>query len=615
MTKIAQSRIAVGASRPRWTSRILAAVVAAALAVSGVGAPLTASAQERAGIDGSPRGFAGPYLAARRALAENDLAAAALYFRRALRANPTDLRTAGAALQYSLIVGDVAAASRIAESVFGVQSRAGNAPLVIGAAAVREGRWSAASEAFASSGQPPILQDLLLGWVAFGAGDVEAAYGFFLKDVDARGKDVFGNEHAGHLAAALGDHAEAAAYFEASAEALGFWLPETALAAAAAHQSAGDAAAAGAVIDAALADAPGNIALTDAKARLAAGAPVAETIAFAQDGVAMALVGVGRFFDGEKRDELELSTVLAQLARSLAPDFDQAALLAGQRLLQLEQYDLAVDAFQATPADSFFIAEARIGRALATGGRGEEAKAIDQLSALIDSGAATARAHFALGAFAASQEQFARCAVAYEDGMTVLRANRGALERGDWFYAFRAGICRERNDEWEAAEAHFVAALELWPDQPDVLNYFGYSLVEQRRRYDEARAMIERAVAQKPTGHIVDSLGWVMWRTGDFDGAVRQLARALELEPNIYEINDHYGDALWMVGRRREAAYHWERALLFAPEDQEIVERIERKLEIGLDALLAEEGDAPPTPIGERSDGDAAAPSDKLNGG
>jgi Flp pilus assembly protein TadD len=157
---------------------------------------------------------------------------------------------------------------------------------------------------------------------------------------------------------------------------------------------------------------------------------------------------------------------------------------------------------------------------------------------------------------------------------------------------YQRGIAYERSDRWELAEDDFFRALELEPDQPLVLNYLGYSWVELRRNLDEAQEMIEKAVEQRPDdGYIVDSLGWVMYRLGNFEEAVKHLGRAVELRPVDPVINDHFGDALWMVGRRIEARFQWKRALSFEPEEEE-AERIRDKLERGLDAVLADEAAA-----------------------
>jgi Flp pilus assembly protein TadD len=145
----------------------------------------------------------------------------------------------------------------------------------------------------------------------------------------------------------------------------------------------------------------------------------------------------------------------------------------------------------------------------------------------------------------------------------------------------------------DQAEADFRASLALRPDHPSVLNYLGYSLVEKQIKLDEALDMIERAVAAEPeNGAIVDSLVWVLYRLGQYDEAIGHMERAASLEPVDPIINDHLGDVLWAVGRKTEARFQWQRALSFEPEEEDAV-RIRRKLEVGLDLVLEEEGAEP----------------------
>ena len=119
---------------------------------------------------------------------------------------------------------------------------------------------------------------------------------------------------------------------------------------------------------------------------------------------------------------------------------------------------------------------------------------------------------------------------------------------------------------WPQAEADFLHALELEPEQPFVLNYLGYSWVDQGMHLEQARGMLNRAVELRPDdGYIVDSLGWVHFRMGEYAAAVEQLEHAVELEPADAVINDHLGDAYWRVGRQREARYQWKRALTLDP--------------------------------------------------
>ena len=197
--------------------------------------------------------------------------------------------------------------------------------------------------------------------------------------------------------------------------------------------------------------------------------------------------------------------------------------------------------------------------------------------------------HLSLADTLRQLERFEEATPAYDHAIELI----GEPERRHWPIYFSRGITLERTDRWDEAERDFRFALELEPDQPQVLNYLGYSLVELKTNLDEALDMIERAVEGRPNdGYITDSLGWVLYRLGRYDEAVVHMERAAELMPVDPIINDHLGDVYWAVGRQLEAQFQWRRALSFDPEPQE-ADRIRRKLEVGLDVVLEEEGADP----------------------
>ena len=164
----------------------------------------------------------------------------------------------------------------------------------------------------------------------------------------------------------------------------------------------------------------------------------------------------------------------------------------------------------------------------------------------------------------------------------------------DWRLWYSRGIALERAKVWDRAEADFLKALELSPDQPLVLNYLGYSWVEMGRHLERALGMIELAVKQRPRdGYITDSMGWVLYRMGKYGDAVIHLERAVELVPDDPIINDHLGDAYWLAGRRHEARFQWRRALSQEPEPE---------LEASIRAKLAGHELPRPIPPGEKRD-------------
>ena len=154
----------------------------------------------------------------------------------------------------------------------------------------------------------------------------------------------------------------------------------------------------------------------------------------------------------------------------------------------------------------------------------------------------------------------------------------------DWAIYYERATSLDRAGRWPEAEKDLQKALALRPDQPDVLNYLGYSWVTHNERLPQALTMLQKAyLAQPNSGEIADSLGWAYFNMGDFKQAVQRLERAVSLEPVNPEINDHLGDAYWRAGRRTEAQYQWTRVLTLMPS-AELKASCEGKLKSGLDS-------------------------------
>lgn len=189
----------------------------------------------------------------------------------------------------------------------------------------------------------------------------------------------------------------------------------------------------------------------------------------------------------------------------------------------------------------------------------------------------------ALGNILRSHKRYAEAIPYYDRALAMVTKP----ERRHWIYYYARGTSYERIKNWDAAEVDLEKALALYPEQPLILNYLGYSWIDQGRKLKEGMAHIEKAVALKPDdGYIVDSLGWAHYMQGNFEEAVRYLERAVELKPDDPVLNDHLGDALWRVGREREARYQWEQALSLSPEPDDAV-KIKKKLETGLTSVEA----------------------------
>ena len=320
-----------------------------------------------------------------------------------------------------------------------------------------------------------------------------------------------------------------------------------------------------------------------------------DVIGSVRDGMSEVLYTVAGALRGEARDA---DTILfARLAEYLRPGHIDAILLTAEILDDLEQYDLATATYRKVPRDDPAFHAAEMGRADALRKAGKPDAAIEVLEQLATTHGDQPVVHTTLGDLLRTLDRFPEAIAAYDRAL----ARYEDEEEAQWFVYYARGICHERTDNWPRAEADFRKALALDPDRPEVLNYLGYSLVEKSDKFEEALDMIERAVAERPnSGYIVDSLGWALYRLGRYDEAVGHMERATELMSVDPIVNDHLGDVYWAVGRKREAEFQWKRALSFveygeAAEDAD-PDRIRRKIEVGLDRVLEEEG-APPLKV------------------
>ena len=156
-----------------------------------------------------------------------------------------------------------------------------------------------------------------------------------------------------------------------------------------------------------------------------------------------------------------------------------------------------------------------------------------------------------------------------------------------WGLYFLRGSMNERAGHWPEAQADLRNALRLSPDEPIVLNYLGYSLLDRGEKQAEAVALVERAAKLRPgDGGVIDSLGWAQYRQGRYAEAVTTLERAQALEPNDPTLAEHLGDAYWQVGRRIEARFRWRQALDLDPTAAQ-KKSLNAKLDYGLDAAVA----------------------------
>jgi tetratricopeptide (TPR) repeat protein len=299
-------------------------------------------------------------------------------------------------------------------------------------------------------------------------------------------------------------------------------------------------------------------------------------VADIKDGVAETAFNLASLLSKERAEEVAL--IYTHFALHLRPDFVVAHILLGEVLQGQGRGQEAIAAYRQVPADSPFrwTVQLRIAEELARMERIDDALA--ELESLAELRGNRYEPLFRLGNLLRTEERFEEAVEAYDRAAERI----GTPERRHWTLYYFRGIVLERLKRWTRAEKDLLFALELEPEQPFVMNYLAYSWVEKKLNLDQAKSMLVRAVELRPDdGYIVDSLGWVYYRLGEYKKGVTFLERAVELRPQDPVINDHLGDAFWRVGRHQEARFQWRRALSLEPEE-DVAPKIEAKIESGL---------------------------------
>ncbi len=294
-------------------------------------------------------------------------------------------------------------------------------------------------------------------------------------------------------------------------------------------------------------------------------------------------VGAAEMFHGigvalSRDGSMDLALVFLRLGVYLDPASDVIALALGQLLDSGGQHEMANAVYDAIPAKSPLKPTAVVRVAQNLDAMGDRAEAIRRLGNIVATRPDDLDAVSVLGDLHRYDENYLEAAKAYSDAINIT----GGTSPADWRFFYVRGIAYERAKEWPLAEADFKRALELNPNQPQVLNYLGYSWIDMDMHLEEALEMIETAVEAQPMdGYIVDSLGWAFYKLDRIDEAVETLERAVMLLPSDPEINDHLGDAYWKAGRKLEARFQWNIARSVDTTGN-VVERAEAKLAEGL---------------------------------
>ncbi len=286
---------------------------------------------------------------------------------------------------------------------------------------------------------------------------------------------------------------------------------------------------------------------------------------------------------GDKTVNKSLSAMFyIQLAEFLATDKDYYTIKLARIFADLDAFDYSIAKLESVRPGSAFFLKAQLGIADSLVRSKESSAAQTVLENLIEKGYDNFVVFDSLADIFRTNENYEKAINYYN---TALKNLPEAVRSSKWTTFFVRGISYDQMGNWAKAKVDLKIALELSANHPEVLNYFGYSLIERKESLESALEMIENAVSQRPeSGYIVDSLAWGLFRLGLYKEAVVPMERAIQLEPHDPIVNDHLGDVLWMIGRKREAMFQWQRALFFGPT-VENEKKIRKKLKFGITDL------------------------------
>lgn len=559
------------------------------LAVAGFAlAPQLARAETRVSAEASLEPGAtlsGNYLAGLVAGLQTDTAAAARFYTETLKFDPHSVDIAEKAFVTHLAEGHMADALRLSETIH--EHNGGNAiaRLVLAVNAIKTNQFTLARsllKAKSSQRNPDLTATLISAWAWLAAGKAEKG----IDDLNRLGRDapsrLFANIHAGLIMRLQNDDDEALRYFQSAYDAdsnsfLAAQFLGTQLSAMGRNSEAET------IYKKNIQNFPHNATALDQLSRVQKGEKLVFPIKSVQDGVAEVLFDLG---SAVSRDGDELSSIIyLRLATWLRPDYDAATFTIAENYERMKQLQPASDLFAAVNATSPFFLPASIQQALDLEQLGQQDRAIAILEATQKKFPTNIDTLIAMGNIYRSRKDFQKSATWYSRAIELL-ANKGP---NDWSLFYSRGIAYERLGQWPEAECDLREALTLLPDQPLVLNYLGYSMVERNINTDEAFAMLRKAAEQRPTdGYIIDSLGWAYYRLGQYDKAVELLERAVQLRAADPTLNDHLGDIYWKMGRTREAQFQWNHARDLNPEPEDLP-KILNKIQNGL-----QDGETPP---------------------
>lgn len=517
------------------------------------------------------------YLSARFAAGQHEMPEAARYYAQSLKNDPGNAEIMSQAYFFASTAGDMESAGKYATEMVAKSPDERSARLTLAVLAFKHKDYAGARKNLSLSAKGPfqsLVVSLFDAWGAAASGDAAGAMAD-MKSLSAQsGVEGLAAFHTALIADYLKQPDADADYKKAMVanrtsprviEAYGNYLERM--------DRQGEARA----LYQKYAEEPGIIPIVQTgMARLDQNKKPAPFIRNAEDGVAEGLFGIAASLSDAS--SAEVSILYLRMALYLRPDLALANLLLADRFENLGKFEEAVSIYRDIDKSSPYFPMAATQAAVDESRLDRKAAAIADLKSLAETYPNSSENWIALGDAYRDQDNDAAAIAAYDRAEKAI----GTPQKRDWTLFYARAMAEDRAKHWDKAQADVNKALKLSPEQPELLNYLGYSWVDRNEKIPEALTMLEKARKLRPyDGYIVDSVGWAYYRLGRYDDAARTLEAAVLLVPGDSTINEHLGDALWKAGRRMDARFQWNHALAFATADTNKAE-IEQKIKNGL---------------------------------
>ncbi len=281
---------------------------------------------------------------------------------------------------------------------------------------------------------------------------------------------------------------------------------------------------------------------------------------------------------------LEEAVIYLRLARYLDSDSYKLKKLLALAYEVMGRDSDAIKIYMEVPESSDNYAEALSNLALAYHHSGDDAKSLALLGKLKDMKNHEYEGLFAMGTLKMSDNDFQEAVKYFEEAKKHI--TKESID--NWNLFFNLGVAYDKLNDWPHAEENLKKAVEVYPQNPESLNYLAYSWLMHNKNIKQAREMLEAAVVRSGGApHILDSYGWALYKLGSYNEAIPFLEQAVTGMSYSAVINDHLGDAYWQAGRKREARFQWQKALDVYDADQELSpevtkQEIQKKIDSGM---------------------------------